>query len=121
MGIIAILLYTSGYLGHHFYVPFWVIMAAHAAIALGTLAGGWRIVKTMGMRITKLRPSAGSAPRRRRPSPSSGPPSGHPGEHHPHHRRRHHGRRVHSRLSAVRWGLARRIVWAWILTIPSPP
>jgi inorganic phosphate transporter, PiT family len=59
MGIIAVLLFSAGYLGAEFHVPFWVIMAAHAAIALGTLSGGWRIVKTMGMRITKLRPVGG--------------------------------------------------------------
>src|SRR5207302_61545 len=54
MGVIAVLLFTNGLLGPTFYVPRWVILAAHAAIAAGTLAGGWRIVKTMGMRITKL-------------------------------------------------------------------
>src|SRR6202007_3245659 len=59
MGIIAILLFSSGYLGPEFYVPLWVILAAHAAIGLGTMAGGWRIVKTMGMRLTKLRPVGG--------------------------------------------------------------
>src|SRR6185312_12749885 len=59
MGIIAVLLFTTGHLGREFYVPFWVIMSAHAAIALGTMTGGWRIVKTMGMRITKLRPVGG--------------------------------------------------------------
>src|SRR3989454_5939168 len=59
MGIIAVLLFSTGQLGPEFYVPFWVIMAAHAAIGLGTLSGGWRIVKTMGMRITKLRPIGG--------------------------------------------------------------
>src|SRR5499433_3352342 len=59
MGIIAVLLFSTGHLGPTFYIPFWVIMAAHAAIALGTLSGGWRIVKTMGMRITKLRPVGG--------------------------------------------------------------
>src|SRR5262249_39669363 len=59
MGIIAILLFSSGYLGPEFYVPFWVILAAHTAIGLGTMAGGWRIVKTMGMRITQLRPVGG--------------------------------------------------------------
>src|SRR4030095_11467380 len=52
--ITAVLLSSTGHLGRDFYVPFWVIMAAHAALALGTMAGGWRIVKTMGMRITKL-------------------------------------------------------------------
>ena len=59
MGIIAGLLFAAGYLGSEFYVPFWVILAAHAAIGLGTLAGGWRIIKTMGMRITKLQPVGG--------------------------------------------------------------
>src|SRR5262249_25117970 len=59
MGIIAVLLVSTGCLGPEFYVPFWVILAAHAAIGLGTMAGGWRIVKTMGMRITKLRPVGG--------------------------------------------------------------
>src|SRR5262249_19287853 len=59
MGIIAVLLFSTGPLRPECYVPFWVIMAAHAAIGLGTLSGGWRIVKTMGMRITKLRPVGG--------------------------------------------------------------
>ncbi len=59
MGIIAVLLFTTGHLGADFYVPFWVILSAHAALGLGTMAGGWRIVKTMGMRITKLRPVGG--------------------------------------------------------------
>jgi phosphate/sulfate permease len=59
MGIIAVLLFSAGHLGPEFHVPFWVVMAAHAAIALATLSGGWRIVKTMGMRITKLRPVGG--------------------------------------------------------------
>ena len=59
MGIIAVLLFSTGHLGGEFYVPFWVILAAHAAMGLGTMAGGWRIVKTMGMRITKLRPVGG--------------------------------------------------------------
>src|SRR2546428_1364457 len=59
MGIIAVLLFTTGHLGKEFYVPFWVILSAHAAMGLGTMASGWRIVKTMGMRITKLRPVSG--------------------------------------------------------------
>src|SRR5207247_10146569 len=56
MGIIAVLLFTSGYLGEKFYVPFWVILICHAAIALGTAFGGWRIVRTMGMRLAALQP-----------------------------------------------------------------
>src|SRR5438445_806240 len=54
MGVIAALLFANGYLGSTFYVPAWVVLTANATIAAGTLAGGWRIVKTMGMRITKL-------------------------------------------------------------------
>jgi PiT family inorganic phosphate transporter len=119
MGIIAILLFSSGYLGPEFYVPFWVIMAAHAAIALGTLAGGWRIVKTMGMRITKLRPIGGCCAETAGAIMLIGTAVG--------------GIPVSTthtitgsimgvgatqRFSAVRWGVAGRIVWAWVLTIP---
>jgi PiT family inorganic phosphate transporter len=119
MGIIAILLYTSGYLGKQFHVPVWVILAAHAAIALGTLAGGWRIVRTMGMRITKLRPIGGFCAETAAAASIIGAALG--------------GIPVSTthtiagaimgvgsttRLSAVRWGVAQRIVWAWILTIP---
>src|SRR5262249_41131233 len=59
LGLIAVLPLSTGYLGPAFYVPVWVVRAAHAALGLGTMAGGWRIVKTMGMRITKLRPVGG--------------------------------------------------------------
>ncbi|OGK77700.1 MAG: inorganic phosphate transporter [Candidatus Rokubacteria bacterium GWC2_70_16] len=119
MGIIAILLFTGGYLGPEFYVPFWVIMAAHLAIGLGTLAGGWRIVKTMGMRLTKLRPVGGFCAEAAGAVMLIGTAVG--------------GIPVSTthtitgsivgvgatqRLSAVRWGLAGRIIWAWILTIP---
>jgi PiT family inorganic phosphate transporter len=119
MGIIAILLYSSGHLGPEFYVPFWVVLAAHAALGLGTLAGGWRIVKTMGMRLTKLRPVGGFCAETAGAIMLIGTAVG--------------GIPVSTthtitgsimgvgatqRLSAVRWGLAGRIVWAWILTIP---
>ncbi len=119
MGIIAILLFSAGYLGPEFYVPFWVILAAHAAIGLGTLAGGWRIIKTMGMRLTKLRPVGGFCAETAGAVMLIGTAFG--------------GIPVSTthtitgsiigvgatqRLSAVRWGLAGRIVWAWILTIP---
>ena len=119
MGIIAILLYTSGYLGEHFYVPAWVIVSAGTAIALGTLAGGWRIVKTMGMSITKLKPIGGFCAETAAAISILGAAVG--------------GIPVSTthtiagaimgvgsttRLSAVRWGVAQRIVWAWILTIP---
>ena len=119
MGIIAILLYSAGYLGPQFYVPFWVVLAAHAAIGLGTLAGGWRIVKTMGMRLTRLQPVSGFCAETAGALMLIGTAVG--------------GIPVSTthtiagsimgvgatqRLSAVRWGVAVRIVWAWILTIP---
>src|SRR5215204_723910 len=56
MGIITVLLYSTGYLKGEFEVPLWVVLASHAAIGLGTMSGGWRIVKTMGMKLTKLQP-----------------------------------------------------------------
>jgi PiT family inorganic phosphate transporter len=120
MGIIAVLLLTTGHLGPTFYVPFWVIMAAHAAIALGTLAGGWRIVKTMGMRITKLRPVGGFCAETAGaltligtavagiPVSTTQTISG-----------SIMGVGALQRLSAVRWGVAGRILAAWIFTIPA--
>jgi PiT family inorganic phosphate transporter len=120
MGIIAVLLFTTGHLGPTFYVPFWVIMAAHAAIALGTLAGGWRIVKTMGMRITKLRPVGGFCAETAGaltligtavagiPVSTTQTISG-----------SIMGVGALQRLSAVRWGVAGRILAAWIFTIPA--
>ncbi|OGQ25763.1 MAG: inorganic phosphate transporter, partial [Deltaproteobacteria bacterium RIFCSPHIGHO2_02_FULL_50_15] len=59
MGIITILLFSNGFLGPVFYVPLWVALICHLAIALGTMAGGWRIIKTMGMKITELKPAGG--------------------------------------------------------------
>src|SRR4029078_7194956 len=61
MGIIAVVLFSTGFLGDKFYVPVWVIVSCNLIIALGTFFGGWRIVKTMGMKITKLRPVGGFA------------------------------------------------------------
>src|SRR6266436_2188343 len=119
MGIITVLLFSSGYLGPEFYVPFWVVLAAHAAMALGTMAGGWRIVKTMGMKLTKLRPVGGCCAETAGAVMLIGTAVG--------------GIPVSTthtitgsimgvgavqRFSAVRWGLAGHIVWAWILTIP---
>ena len=99
MGIIAVLLFTSGYLGRDFYVPVWVILSAHAAIALGTLAGGWRIVKTMGMRITKLRPVGGfSAETAGAITLIGHGHRGHPGQHHAHDHGRDHGSGLDSAL-----------------------
>jgi len=124
MGIIVPLLFSIGYAGvgtdpNNLMVPIWVVLSAHAAIALGTLAGGWRIVKTMGLRITRLRPVHGFAAETGGAATIIGaslvgiPVS------------TTHiitssimGVGATRRLSAVRWGVARNIVWAWILTIP---
>jgi PiT family inorganic phosphate transporter len=120
MGIVAVLLFTTGHLGPNFYVPFWVIMAAHAALALGTMAGGWRIVKTMGMRITKLRPVGGFSAETAGAATLIGTAlAGIPVS------TTHTisgaimGVGAVQRFSAVRWGVAGRILWAWVLTIPA--
>ena len=119
MGIVALLLFSSGNLGPEFYVPFWVAMLAHLAIALGTLSGGWRIVRTMGGKITKLDPMHGFAAETAGSgivisSTILGVPVS-----------TTHviagsiiGVGATRRLSAVRWGVARRIVWSWVITIP---
>jgi inorganic phosphate transporter, PiT family len=124
MGIITPLLFSIGFFGasvdpNNLPVPFWVILSAHAAIALGTLAGGWRIVKTMGHRITKLRPVHGFAAETAGAATIlSASIAGIPVS-------TTHviasaimGVGATKRLSAVRWGIARNIVWVWILTIP---
>ena len=120
MGIIAILLYKAGYLGDTFYVPFIVVISCHAAIALGTLFGGWRIVKTMGMRMTRLKPIGGFCAEGAGaltlfmvtflgiPVSTTHTITG-----------AIVGVGATNRLSAVRWGIAGRIVWAWVLTIPG--
>ena len=120
MGIIAVLLFTTGHLGPEFYVPFWVVLAAHAALGLGTMAGGWRIVKTMGMRITKLRPFGGFCAETAGAVTLIGTAlAGIPVS------TTHTitgsimGVGAIQRFSAVRWGVAGRIVWAWIFTIPA--
>jgi len=118
MGIIASVLLASGYIDH-FYIPFWVILSAHAAIALGTLAGGWRIIHTMGAKITKLQPVGGFAAETGAAlalliATSLGVPVS----------TTHAitgaivGVGATRRVQAVRWGVAGQIVWAWILTIP---
>jgi PiT family inorganic phosphate transporter len=119
MGIIAGVLLAGGYISS-FRIDLWVILAAHAAIALGTLSGGWRIIHTMGTKITKLQPVGGFA------AETAGAISLFTAT--------HLGVPVSTthtitgaimgvgsikRLSAVRWGVAGRIVWAWILTIPA--
>jgi PiT family inorganic phosphate transporter len=118
MGIITGLLVTSGHL-QKFEVPLWVILISHAAIAFGTMFGGWRIVKTMGTRITKLQPVGGfCAETAAAVSLVSATLSGIPVS------TTHTitgaiiGVGATRRLSAVKWGVAGTIVWAWVLTIP---
>ena len=119
MGIIAGVLFAAGYI-QSFYIPVWVILAAHAAIGLGTLAGGWRIIHTMGSKITKLKPVGGFAAETGAAfalliATQIGVPVS----------TTHAitgsivGVGATRRLSAVRWGVAGRIVWAWVLTIPA--
>ncbi|MBI5634448.1 MAG: inorganic phosphate transporter [Nitrospirae bacterium] len=119
MGIIASLLFSAGYLGDKFYVPTWVVISCQLAIALGTMFGGWRIVKTMGQKVAKLTPVDGFCAETGAAtvlfiSSAIGVPIS----------------TTHTitgsimgigsmkRLSAVRWGVAGTIVWAWIITIP---
>jgi PiT family inorganic phosphate transporter len=119
MGVIAGLLFSAGLLGSKFHIPLWVVLACQSAIALGTMFGGWRIVKTMGQRVTKLKPVDGfcaetGAATALLMSTFMGVPVS----------------TTHTitgaimgvgslhRFSAVRWGVAGRIMWAWFLTIP---
>jgi len=123
MGIIAGALVTGGYLqmqNGELPIPFWVIMAAHTAIGLGTLTGGWRIIHTMGSKITKLRPEGGFAAETGAAAAiyiatmlGIGISTTHTitGA--------IVGVGATRRVSAVRWGVARQIVWAWLLTIPA--
>jgi inorganic phosphate transporter, PiT family len=119
MGIITSVLFTAGFV-KTFDVPLWVVLSAHAAIGLGTLAGGWRIIHTMGSKITKLQPVGGFAAETAAAisifiATSFGIPVS----------TTHAitgsivGVGATRRLSAVRWGIAGQIVWAWILTIPA--
>jgi len=118
-GIIAAVLYSSKYTST-FHVPLWVQLSAYAAIALGTLAGGWRIIHTMGSKITKLQPVGGFAAETGAAfailtATSLGIPVS----------TTHAitgsivGVGATRRLSAVRWGIATQIVWAWLMTIPA--
>lgn len=120
MGIIAILLFSAGLLGGTFYVPFWVVISCYLVIAMGTFFGGWRIVRTMGMKITKLKPIGGFCAETSSAftiflATALGIPVS----------------TTHTITgsivgvgtlyghTAVRWGVARRIVWAWVLTLPA--
>jgi PiT family inorganic phosphate transporter len=120
MGIITVLLFSTGHLGPEFHVPFWIVILCQTAMGLGTLMGGWKIVKTMGLKITKLKPIGGFS------AESAGaftlflatglgiPVStthtitgailGAGSVYSPH---------------TVRWSIAGRIIWAWVLTIPA--
>lgn len=119
MGIITAALVTAGALPNY-KVPFWVVLSCHAAIAAGTMAGGWRVVKTMGQRITKLRPFDGFSAETAGAllligTAQAGIPVS----------TTHTitgaiiGVGATHRITAVRWGIARRIIWAWVLTIPG--
>jgi PiT family inorganic phosphate transporter len=119
MGIIASLIYAAGWVPT-FHIPLWVVLSAHAAIALGTLSGGWRIVKTMGQRITRLRPIDGFCAETASAisifvATHAGVPVS----------TTHvitgaiSGVGAAKRLSAVRWGVTLKIVWAWIFTVPG--
>jgi PiT family inorganic phosphate transporter len=119
MGIIAILLFNNGLLGTVFYVPLWVEILCYFILALGTMAGGWRIVKTMGMKITKLQPIGGfCAETAAAVSIIGASVAGIPVS------TTHTitgaimGVGATKRLTAVHWGVAGKIIWAWILTIP---
>lgn len=119
MGIIAMALFSKGFLGDTFHIPLWVIIASYSVISLGTMFGGWRIVKTMGTKITKLQPIGGfSAETAAACSIIGATFGGIPVS------TTHTiagaivGVGASKRLSAVRWGVAGNIVWAWILTIP---
>ncbi|MDO3434187.1 anion permease [Rhizobium sp. CBN3] len=120
MGIIAVLLYSQGYLGGNFHVPLWVVISCQAAMALGTLFGGWRIVHTMGSKITRLNPMQGfcaetggaltlfGATWLGIPVSTTHTITG-----------AIIGVGAARRVSAVRWGLAGNIVIAWIITLPA--
>jgi PiT family inorganic phosphate transporter len=120
MGIIAVLLFSTGYLQGEFQVPFWVVLSAQAAMGLGTLMGGWRIVHTMGSKITRLTPHQGfsaetggaimlfSATSLGIPVSTTHTITG-----------CIMGVGAARRASAVRWGVAGNIVIAWIITLPA--
>lgn len=120
MGIIAVLLFSNGYLGQTFHIPLWIVLSCHAAIALGTMCGGWRIIKTMGSRLTALKPAGGFCAEASAAATLFGATAlGIPVS------TTHtitgaivgvgstHG------LATVRWNIAGRIIWAWIFTIPA--
>jgi len=120
MGIITVLLYSTGYLGGEFHVPEWVVLSCYTAIALGTLSGGWRIIRTMGTRLTRLNHHSGfcastagsvvvfGASAMGIPVSTTHAITGSV-----------IGTGAARRASAVRWTMARRVVMAWFITIPA--
>jgi PiT family inorganic phosphate transporter len=120
MGVIAVLLFSTGHLGGVFHVPIWVIFSCYMAMALGTMAGGWRIVRTMGTKLTALDPYGGFsaevsaaasiiyAARLGVPVSTTHTIAGAIA-----------GVGTARRVTAVRWHLAQSIVWAWVVTIPA--
>jgi PiT family inorganic phosphate transporter len=120
MGIIAVLLYSTGHLGGEFHVPDWVVLSCYAAISIGTLSGGWRIIRTMGTRLTRLNhhtgfcaSTAGSivvfgASAMGIPVSTTHAITGSVV-----------GTGAARRASAVRWTVASRVVMAWFITIPA--
>ncbi len=119
MGIITMVLFSTGYLSGSFHVPWWVVILSYFFIAMGTMSGGWRIVKTMGSKITKLAPMGGFCAETAAAISIIGATIG--------------GIPVSTthtitgaivgvgatkRVTAVRWGIAGNIIWAWVLTIP---
>jgi PiT family inorganic phosphate transporter len=120
MGVIAVLLFSHGLSGPEFHVPFWVVLSCQAALGLGTLMGGWRIVHTMGSKITRLSPQQGFcaetggaitiflATHMGVPISTTHTITG-----------AIVGVGAARRASAVRWGVAGNIVWAWIITLPA--
>jgi inorganic phosphate transporter, PiT family len=120
MGVIAVLLYSQGHLGTSFHIPFWVVLSCQAAMALGTFTGGWRIVKTMGSKITRLTPVQGfcaetggaitlfMATELGIPVSTTHTITG-----------AIMGVGAARKVSAVRWNVANSIVIAWIVTIPA--
>jgi len=119
MGIIAMALFSGGYAGSTFHIPWWVVVLCYLFIALGTMAGGWRIVKTLGSKITKLQPMGGFCAETAAAISIIGASlAGIPVS------TTHTitgaviGVGATRRLTAVRWGVAGSIIWAWVLTIP---
>ena len=119
IGIITVVLFTNGILGDTFYIPFYIIILSYSVIAFGTMIGGWKVIKTLGMRVTKLTPFGGFSAETSAgltiigatifgiPVSTTHTITG-----------SIIGVGAVKGLSAVRWGVAKNILWAWVLTIP---